>query len=136
MPPATPEVNLKSVYTIEWEGKSYRYEPDALDIKAAYVIKAHTGLGIMSWMRSAMDGDPASIQALVWAIKSQNGETCVVNDVNVPVMAFLATFVEALTDDDDEPDPTPAATPAAPSPDPIPESTPTSGDSAPSTSSV
>ena len=111
--------------TIEWEGKSYTYNPAAVSVKTAIAIKDYTGWGLRSWEKAVNDADPRALQALLFAIKAQNGEPCSIAslvDFN-PVDFFeeceragtaaLTAEIERqrAVDDADDVDPTETATP-------------------------
>lgn len=100
---------------IEWEGSTYTYEPEDIDIKQATVIKMHTGMGLVSWERACNDMEPAACQALMWVIKAQNGEITSVSEINCKpmklIMAIGAGYVAESKNktQDPAPDPTESA---------------------------
>jgi hypothetical protein len=103
---------------IKWEGKEYAYSPGEVRVKEGIVIKVHTGLGLLSWERACRDLDPQAIQALLWLIKSRNGEPCEVAMLDFDILAFMTAYGEAMQSLP-EPEPAPKAdSPSDPTPEP------------------
>lgn len=80
---------------LHFEGQTYDYDVNKLSVQTAIAIKAHTGLGLKSWVDAITDGDPLAIQALFFAIKQQNGERLVLADLDFDLMAFMQEFGRA-----------------------------------------
>lgn len=82
---------------IEWEGATYSYDPQQIDVQTAVAIKLHTGMGLRSWSKAVDDWDPVAVQALLWAVKKQNGETCHMASLNFSIADFMAVFIPAMS---------------------------------------
>jgi len=123
---------------ITYEDKVYVYDPDKITIKQAFVVKAHTGFGLIEFSKAVNDADPASLQALFWLMKQQAGEPCEVTDLDFkPIVLFSAFMAAAIEEIErleaaDAVDPT-ATAEAAPL---TAEPTPISGNSGASTSGL
>jgi hypothetical protein len=80
---------------IEWDGKTYSYEVHKITVAAAIAIKLHTGLGLKSWAKAVDDWDPQAVQALLFAMKQQNGEPVVIADLEFDLTGFMTAFEKA-----------------------------------------
>jgi hypothetical protein len=69
-----------------------KFDPTDIDVVAALRIKAHTGKGLVSWLRACDDLDPVAMQAAVWLVFHQNGQ-----DREIGLLNFnLLTVYQAL----------------------------------------
>jgi hypothetical protein len=58
---------------IEYEGTSYSFDFDEVDVLQAKAIKASTRMTLAEWEAALKVADPDAIQALWWLILVQNG---------------------------------------------------------------
>lgn len=127
---------------VEWQGRTYEFDMNAITVSQAYVIKNHTkdpdsfpsGRGLKDFEKGWKEGDPACLQALYWTMLGQNGENVEIRNVDFPVGLYMDAIGEAgkaqlleegWTDEGGElvpPDPTKGADGPTPAP------TTTSGD--------
>lgn len=80
---------------IQWDGHDYQYDPRAIDVKTAMVIKDRTGWGMRTWEKQIDDGDPLALQLLLWAIKGQNDEPCDPSQLNFSMSDFYGEINRA-----------------------------------------
>lgn len=66
---------------IEFEGRSWDWEPAEVDVAIARKVRDITGKGLVSWGRGIGDGDPDCLLAMWWAIRHQNGEPKAVTEL-------------------------------------------------------
>jgi len=84
---------------ILWNGSEWDYDPGLIDVRTGVIIKQHTGLGLISWSKAVDDGDPAAVQALLWAVQRQNGVQVDPSTLNFSIYDFMAAFnAAALVD--------------------------------------
>ena len=127
---------------VDWEGRTYAFDMEAITIRQAYVIKNHTkdpdefpsGRGLKDFEQGWRNGDPAFLQALYWVMLAQNDQPVDITNVDFAVAKFINAIGEAAqaqllsegwTEVDGQlvaPDPTKGADGSTPAP------TPTSGD--------
>lgn len=79
----------------DFQGRHYLYDPARMDVRTAMAIKLHTGFGLLSWQNAVMDMDPAAVQALLFAVKAQNGEPCDIATLEFPILEFIEVFSQA-----------------------------------------
>lgn len=91
-----PVPRMKPV-VFDWEGKTYEYDPYLITVQQAVAIKLHTGLGLKSWGAAVDDWDAAAVQALLWVIKGQNGETCPITSIELNVIEFMEAYLPEIT---------------------------------------
>ena len=86
--------------TFEFDGVSYVWEADKIDLAQAFVIKNFTGFGLVSWMRGVMDCDPGCIQALWWVINAQNAKTMTIEEAGtvLPLQLLDAVMSGSMVD--------------------------------------
>jgi hypothetical protein len=51
-----------------------KFDATDIDVAMALKIKAHTGMGLVSWLKACDDLDPIAMQAAVWLVFHQNGQ--------------------------------------------------------------
>lgn len=114
---------------INWQGKAYSYD-QKVKVADAITIFDHTGLGLISWQLAINDAKPRAVQALLWLVKSRNGEPCEIAmaGLNDDLMEFLNAYAEGMLaaaapvesgPKADSADPsTDTPTPTSPSPEP------------------
>lgn len=85
---------MDSLVLIKFEGGEYQYETIEITVKQAKVIKAHTGLGLVSWSAAIDDElDADSVQALFWVVRDQNGVTePPIDSLNFAIPKFIAAY--------------------------------------------
>lgn len=116
---------------IEFEGKSWQYDEDAVTVQQAMALHLAHGLTIKAWQQAIPELDPRAVQFCYWLMKQQNGEKKTpLKDCEFPAVEFMSAYMAGLKADvaeedeeEPEPDPTPPSPPDAP-PSPGP-STPT-----------
>ena len=81
---------------IDWNGKLYNYDPNAIDVRQAMGIWSHTGLGLVSWESAVKDMRPDALVALVWVMKQQNGEVCAINELEFELIPFMRAMSDAI----------------------------------------
>lgn len=77
---------------IEWENERFIYDTDRILLEDAFVIKAHTGMGLRSWDRAFADIDPIAVQAVAWEMFQQNGRPMPIASVKVNPLPFVEAF--------------------------------------------
>ena len=83
---------------VNFEGKDYTFDIEALDLGEARTIKRQTGLTIGQLMKGLADLDPDALASLYWLMLKQNGTVTDPSKVNFPVLKFgeaLAAAFEA-----------------------------------------
>lgn len=81
-----------------WEGREYLWDFSRITVSQAIVITNHTGQGLTSWQTACEQMDPKSLQALLWAVKAQNGEKCEIGSLDFPMMQFVEAFGAGVDD--------------------------------------
>lgn len=113
---------------IEFEGREWEYDEDAVSVQQAIAMHLAYGFTIKAWQQAIPEMDPRAVQCCYWLMLQQSGVKKVLKDCEFGAVQFLAAYMKALraTDEDDaepEPDPTQPSPPdGPPSPEP---STPT-----------
>lgn len=77
---------------IQFDGFDYDYEPGSITVMEAIAIRNHTGKGVVDWGRSIGETDPESLQALMWLIKSRNGQPCAMADLDFDIVKFMNAY--------------------------------------------
>lgn len=82
---------------INWLGKAYAYD-QKVTVEDAITIFDHTGLGVISWQVAINDAKPRAVQALMWLLKSRNGEPCEISMAGrgADIMEFLNAYAEGM----------------------------------------
>lgn len=82
----------------DWNGKSYRYDQDAVGTKVAGIITKETGFKFpVSLLNGMEEGDPFAWQAQIWLVLLQNGEAPnSIDDVDFPLLPFMTAFSQAM----------------------------------------
>jgi hypothetical protein len=116
---------------ITFEDRGYHFDPYAITVPQARVIKHHCGLGFNTWLKAALEeGDPEALQGWYWVMKAQNGENVDIATADFSMLRFWTAVSQAQLEPGDEGfDADPLGSESAPTVD----STETSGDSAAST---
>lgn len=81
---------------IEYGGEKLKYDAEQIPLKVAFVVKAHTGMGLRTWARAVDDIDPIAMQALLWAVFQQNDRRCEIASVDLNPIAFSEAFNKAV----------------------------------------
>ncbi|GAA1701643.1 hypothetical protein [Fodinicola feengrottensis] len=75
-------------YKVDWEGKTYDFDPEDIDVKQGIAIQYGTGMTLKAFNDGIQEVDVHAWQALMWLMKNQNGEQCNIQDLNFKVNAF------------------------------------------------
>lgn len=81
---------------VNFEGKDYTFDIEALDVSEARTIKRQTGLTVRKLMDGLEDLDPDAMVALYWLMLKQNGTMTDPNKVNFPLLKFGEALAEAF----------------------------------------
>lgn len=72
-----------------------KFDPLDIDVAAALRIRAHTGMGLRSWIKACHDLDPVAVQAAAWLALRQNGDERDIGTLNFNVVTMYdALFTE------------------------------------------
>lgn len=83
---------------IEWDGQEYGYDPEEIDMPTATTIKDHTGWGLKTWSKEVDEMNPIALNALLYAIKRQNGDkTVLINTCRVDKPVKFYNVLAAAT---------------------------------------
>lgn len=88
-----------------YEGRVYEYQQDKMPLADAVAIKAHTGMGVRSYMDGIKDFDPDAFTAMVFLALRRAGEVPRWEDIDFDVMELMESF----EGDAEAPPPGPAA---------------------------
>ena len=81
--------------SIQYEGRSWRYDERAVTVQTATIIKRAKGFSFPDGLyRAFREVDPDAIQTLAWIIRGQNGVVEQIDDVNWSVLDFIDAFAE------------------------------------------
>jgi hypothetical protein len=105
-PPRSLKVRERMAVTMVGLGEGkWEFNERELDLKAAFAIKAATGLNLKPFMQGIADMDPLCLQGLVWFVQRTDKPAQRLEDVNFRIVDLTLEQI-----DDAEPvDPTPAA---------------------------
>lgn len=86
---------------IEYEGKSYDFDMEDMDILQANAIQDATGMTIKQWQDELKELNPRALQAMWWLILVQNGHNpkSDLRTVNVKPLKLGLAFYEAMKRD-------------------------------------
>jgi len=106
---------------VEFDGKTYLYDPTKIKVSQAYVIQNYTrdeqyptGRGFMEWQQGFQEMKPNCMQALLWKLKNDNGEPCTIEQVgDFDMGELMAAIGKAAQEEDAVERPTEAAEEAA-----------------------
>jgi len=73
---------------IHVDGTDYAYDPQLIDVKAAFVIRERAGWGIRTWSQKCDDWDPLALQLLYWLMLRQNGKETDPATIDFSVVEF------------------------------------------------
>jgi hypothetical protein len=112
---------------IEFEGRSWQYDEDAVTVQQAIALHLTHGLTIKAWQAGISELDPRALQFCYWLMLSQNDvKPGLLKDLDFAVVEFINAYSEGqapAAEEEPEPDPTQPSPPEdPPSPEP---STPT-----------
>lgn len=93
---ATLSATAPLVLRIQWDGKEYLYNPSKVTVQSAIAIRDYTGMGMKTWEKAIDDADPRALQALLFAIKAQNGERAAIQTLDFSVSEFFDEVNRAL----------------------------------------
>lgn len=84
---------------VNYEGKSYAFELDEIDISQATVIKRKFGLTLLSLEAGLREGDPDALRAIYWIMLTQNGERANIDNVSFKIVKFANAIQKANEDE-------------------------------------
>jgi hypothetical protein len=80
---------------VEWEGDTYTFDLDEIEVEQACTIQDNWNLTLMGLDRGLNDGDPKALTAIYWLMHVQSGKALSVRGINFKVVKFLAAIQEA-----------------------------------------
>jgi hypothetical protein len=89
---------------IEWDSKTYDYDPTRIDVATAMAIREHSKTfagepwGLRTWASRVDEWDPVAVQLLLWAVKRQAGEATVIADLEFEMQPFMEAVEKAAID--------------------------------------
>lgn len=94
---------------LEFEGRTWDFDPDDLDVRQASVLHLTHGMTIRAWSDGFAELDYRSYHFAYWLMLQQNGVIRPIADCNPKVVEFIVAYQEAqaaAAEDEPEPDPT------------------------------
>lgn len=80
---------------MHWDGKTYKWDPEEVDVQQGIVIKMTFGWTLVQWQEAVAAVDPQAFQALFWLMRIQNGEACELTSQNFSIKQFSEEFGRA-----------------------------------------
>lgn len=97
---------------IDFEGRTWEFDADELDVKQAMVLHLTYGMTIADWIRGLDELDPRALHFTYWLMLQQNGVVMPIAEANCKIVYFSAAMREAqlaeaaAAEPEPEPDPT------------------------------
>jgi hypothetical protein len=113
---------------IEFEGREWEYDEDAVSVQQAMAMHLAHGFTIKAWQQAIPELDPRAVQCCYWLMLQQNGVKKPLKDLDFAAVEFMSAYMKGLRADDAEDDEEPEPDPTPPSP---PEDPPSTGPSTP-----
>lgn len=81
---------------VEYEGESYAFDLDEIDVSQARYIKRKFGMTLMEMEEGLGQADPDSLVALYWLMMAQNGKAIDPDRVNFKILKFGLALRKAV----------------------------------------
>jgi len=94
---------------IQFEGETYEWTGKVM-VSEMSAIQHHTGKNYVGWLQAIEEGDPASLQSLLWLLKKHKLQPCDLRTLDFDMAAFIGAIGEAYSqraevEAEDTPDP-------------------------------
>lgn len=87
---------------IEFEERTWEFDPDAMDVRQASVLHLTYGLTIKAWSDGFPELDYRSYHFAYWLMLQQAGIVRPIADCNPKIVEFIAAYQEAYRAESDE----------------------------------
>jgi hypothetical protein len=84
---------------VNYEGKTYAFDLDEIDISQATVLKRKFGLTLLSLEAGLREGDPDALRAMYWIMLTQDGQRVNIDNVNFKIVKFANAIQQASEDE-------------------------------------
>jgi hypothetical protein len=80
---------------INYDGHSYIFDLEEIDISQATVIKRKFGLTLLTLESGLREGDPDALRAMYWIMLTQDGQRVNIDNVNFKIVKFANAIQQA-----------------------------------------